>query len=168
RLPITGRAADVGLDDGDAELAQEIVVASLEAGLRLALGAAVDVDHDRQLPRESCGRSVVQSGDLATVEARPANDGGAGERGRVDPSGLALGPAGDLLGGEIERIDITRRAHGGEAEAERLAVPSPDETPDRSHRQTPNLAIPAGIGAPPAERCAPNRLDRRSDLRPAG
>src|SRR5207244_5303335 len=146
RLPITGRAADVGLDDGDTELAQEIVVASLEAGLRLALGAAVDVDHDRPLPREPGGRAVVQSGDLATVEARPANDGGAGERGRVDPSGLALGPAGDLLGGKIERIDIARRAHRGEAKAESLAVPSPAETlhPSHHHTQQPDTARACG------------------------
>src|SRR5205085_5144185 len=95
RLAVAGRAPDVGLDDRHAELRQEIGLAPLESRQRLPLGAPMDVHDHRPLAGEPGGWPVIETGDLAAVEAGPADEPGLRQRRRVEPAGLALGPARD-------------------------------------------------------------------------
>ena len=52
-LAVAGRAADVGVEDGDAELVDQIIVAAEEARARLAFRPAMDVDDQRPAARGS-------------------------------------------------------------------------------------------------------------------
>ena len=96
-LAVAGRAADVGEEDRDALLVEEVIVAAHEAGARLALGAAVDVDDQRALAGEFARVGAVEEARHGlAVEALHLDQLGLDVDVGVEAAGLALGPAGQL------------------------------------------------------------------------
>src|SRR4029450_2711303 len=126
-LAEAGRSAHVGIDDRNAQLVQEVVVAADEGWTRLSFGPATDVDDHRALAREPLRRLVVEAGDLEAVETLPANQFGLGELRGHQAAELALGPSGDGAGRSVERVDIGSRAGVGNREAELTAVLMPGQ-----------------------------------------
>ena len=124
------RAAHVGIDDRDAQLVEEVVVASDERRARLALGAAVDVDDHRPLAGEPRRRLVVEAGNLQPVEALPADQFRLRQVRGDQAAELALGPARDRAGRRVERVDIRRRARAGHRERQLAVVAVPRQRPD--------------------------------------
>ena len=119
-LAEAGRAADIGIEDGDAELVDQIIVAAEEARARLALGPAVDVDDQRPAARESAPR---RAGRGSPTRARRRSFAPRSAPARVgigvEAAGFAARPAGDGERPRIDRIGVGRAASGGEAEADR-------------------------------------------------
>ncbi len=143
-LAEAGRAAHVREQDRDAELVDQEVVAAEEGRPRLALGAAVDVDHHRPRAGEARRRLVQQAGDRATVEALPAHDLRLGEGGGVESAGLALGPALDAL---LRRSRPSRRPTGERADDS----DRPSSRPDSCHARlftTPTGSCGTGKALP--------------------
>ena len=64
-LAVAGRAAHIGIENGNAKLVQQIVAAALKARTALSFGAAVDIDDQRPFPRKSgCIRPIQESRNL--------------------------------------------------------------------------------------------------------
>ena len=119
-LAIAGRAADVGEEDGDALLVEEVIVAAHEAGARLAFGAAVDVDDQRALAGEFARVGAVEEARHGlAVEALHLDQLGLDVDVGVEAAGLALGPAGQLERRGIERISVGRALGRVQGQAER-------------------------------------------------
>ena len=69
RLAVAAGAANVGIDDRDAELIEIVVVARLEAGTRLAFRAAVDADDHGTFSRELASVGTIDKrGDWRAIE----------------------------------------------------------------------------------------------------
>src|SRR5208283_913593 len=96
-----------------------------EVGTDLALRTAVNIDDHGALACIFCGRPVEERRDGTVIPCLPVDQLGLGESGGVEPSGLAEGPALDLAGGHVERIDIVRLACGAQAECQLAAVVAP-------------------------------------------
>ncbi len=121
-----GRAADVGHDEGDAQLVEEKIVPPLEDGPRLSLGAAVDADEHG--PRAGEFRrigTIHEAGHFQTVEAPQRPGFGLGKGGRIEAAALAFRPPRERAGGGIERPRVGRRPRRGEAEPEGVTIRVP-------------------------------------------
>ncbi len=103
-------------------------------GCGLRLRAAVDVDHDRSPAREPGGWHVQEARDRTTVEALPAHELGLGERGGIEPAGLALGPPLDLSARHVDGEHVGRRAGRRQREPDFPAVLMPLERADYADR----------------------------------
>src|SRR6185503_11567495 len=126
-LAEAGGPADVGIDDRDAELVQEIVVAADEDGAGLAFRSAVNADDHRTLARESRRRAVVEAGHLEAVEALPAHQLRLRQFGGDQSADLALGPARDRAPGGVERVHVGGRARARDREPQLATVAMPGQ-----------------------------------------
>ena len=93
-LAVPRRSSDIGHDQYQAQLVDQVVEPGQEPGAELGLGSAVDLDEHRSAAGKA-GRawSIDECRDLASVECLVVNQRGFGERQDVQPAGLALGPA---------------------------------------------------------------------------
>src|SRR5207249_6668354 len=88
----------------------------------------MDVDDDGPAAGEPNRGLVEEPGDRAPVEARPVNQLRLREVRRIEAAGLALGPAHQPAGHEVERIRVLSRASGGKREGELCAGAAPGDT----------------------------------------
>jgi hypothetical protein len=100
-LAVPRRAADVGVDQGHAELVHEVVVAAEELRARLFLGSSVDLDPDRTLSRKARRRAIEEARDLKAVEALPGDGLRLGEGFSVESPGLAEGQSLEPSRGDV-------------------------------------------------------------------
>ena len=139
----TGRSADIGVKERDAELVDQIIVAPQKMRLRLAFRAAVDMDDQRPFALVAGGVGPVQiTGHFFAVEAGDLDQFRRHIGGGVETAGLAPGPAGDR---QCLRVDAIGVAAGAVA-VERYPQFSPRrefDPADHAGRQAvrdPNLA----------------------------
>ena len=115
-LAVAGRAADVGIEDGDAELVDQIIVAAEEAGPRLALGPAMNVDDQRPAAGKAGRvRAIEEARHVLAVETLDLDELGLGIDLGIEAAGLAARPAGDGERGRVDRIGVGRAGGGREA-----------------------------------------------------
>src|SRR5205085_11761043 len=94
---VAGRPTDVRIEDGDAELIDQIVVAAEETRTRLPLGPPMDVHDQRTLAGEAAGvRTIEETGNGFAVEAPGLDQLRLHVCGRVEAAGFARRPAGQL------------------------------------------------------------------------
>src|SRR5690606_4572789 len=129
------RAADVRIEDGDALLVDQVVVAAEEAGTRLALRPAMDVDEQWPRPGEALRVGPAEeAGDALAVEAARLDEFRLDIDGGVEPARLAPRPAGHRKAARVDGIDVGRAARRAQAEADR--APGGDlQVADRAGRQ---------------------------------
>ena len=151
RFSVAARAAHVREENRDAQLVEVVVVAAEERRLGLRLRPAMDVDHDRPAARELRRRPVQEAGDRPAVEALPAYELRLDEVRRIEPAGLALGPALDLARGRVDRVHVRRRPSRAQRESEILAVLVPIERSDHAHRQRGDQVGFAALGVDQAQ-----------------
>src|SRR6202050_5622364 len=146
-LTVAAGAADVGLQEGDAQDIDPVVIAPNVVGPGLPFGAAVDINDDGTLPGEFHRIGLVEeSTECETVEALPSDQRWLDEVCRIESAGFPFGPALELAVIDVDRVDIAGYSGRGHRKPEFMTRGVKRNAPDDSRGHPGERAQRAGGG----------------------